>query len=156
MLESNYHIINRKPFRFSELKVKDSSAVFVCEDGTVETNGVLLLDNCIYAALYCDDVCNITLVSDREGVQTVDTILWTTKEAYLEEKKLLEEAVSVELSRQNKKLNRYAEEIAAKLAIGVRLRVTDVPEENAMVKCPDCGMLSPKGTPYCMDCGAEL
>ncbi|MBQ6388445.1 MAG: zinc-ribbon domain-containing protein [Mogibacterium sp.] len=25
-----------------------------------------------------------------------------------------------------------------------------------MVKCPECGMLNPAGSEYCLDCGAEI
>ena len=149
MLTTNYLIINRVPQQFTSMRLDDKTL-------TLDGDNSLTLDESIYAALYCDEVCNVTLVIDKDDSQTVETLLWCDEAGYLAGKREIEAALGKKMSRQNKKLNRYAEEIAKKLAIGIEIQVIDAIEESAMVECPDCGMMSPKGTPFCMDCGAEL
>ena len=46
--------------------------------------------------------------------------------------------------------------VAEKLALGIKLRITDAVNDADMVKCPECGMLNPQGSMYCLDCGAEI
>ena len=152
MLKTNYIIINRKPQGFATMELTAKTLSFY--DATQRQVGSLALGDNIYAALYCDDVWNVTLV-DSESL-AVETILWTSSEEYEACKDVLAAELSVKLSAQNKKINRYGEEIAKKLEYGVELHVIDAVNESDMVTCPDCGMQSPKGTPYCMDCGAEL
>ena len=82
MLDSNYLIINRHPQRFSEMRIAGKAAVFTGSDGKVLDFGVLALGSSVYAALYCDEVRNITFVTDKAGVQNVVTILWLTDEDY--------------------------------------------------------------------------
>ena len=48
------------------------------------------------------------------------------------------------------------EAVAEKLSMGVKLRITDEVRAADMVKCPECGMLNPEGSMYCLDCGAEI
>lgn len=153
MLDSNYLIIDRQPQQFDRFEIHDGGAAFIKNDG--ETIGSISWEE-IYAALFCDDVNNITFVTDKAGTRSVKTVLWCTKNEYISGKEQFRKAVKARFSKQNKKLNRYAEEIAKKLEIGVRIQVIDAVEESNMVKCPDCGMMSLKGTEYCMDCGAEL
>lgn len=135
MLTNNYIIINRKPQPFDSFDI-----------GAIAGQS-------IYAALYCDEVRNVTLVTTNCDVIT---ILWKNEEDYRKGLKDIESAVTVPMSVQNIKLNRYAEEIAKKLSIGVELKVVDAAESQEMVECPECGAMNPKGSPYCMDCGADL
>ena len=39
---------------------------------------------------------------------------------------------------------------------GVQVKIADAVDESEMLVCPECGMLNPKGSEYCLDCGAEL
>ena len=159
MLKTNFAIINREPFAFTSLSIEGQNLRIVGANGSDTAGSPLALDASIYAALYCDDVQNVTLVVNKDGVQTVETLLWCDEAGYEAGKKNIGDVLAtagVRMSRQNKKLNSLGEEIAKKLAIGVEIAVIDAVEESAMVTCPDCGMQSPKGTPYCMDCGAEL
>lgn len=153
MLDSNYLVIDRQAQKFDRLEIRNREAVFINDNG--ETVGSINAED-IYAALFCDDVNNITFVTDKNGTQSVKTVLWVAKNEYISGKEHLRKAADIRFSKQNKKLNRYAEEIAKKLEIGVRIQVIDAVEESNMVKCPDCGMMSLRGTEYCMDCGAEL
>lgn len=156
MLDSNYFIINRHPQRFVEMRIAGRTAVFIDADGKVLDYGVLRLDGSVYAALFCDEVQNVTLVIDRKTRQDVVTILWTTDDGYRRGLEALKAVLPVHFSPQNRKLNRYAESVAEKLALGVELRITDAVSAEDMIECPECGILNPKGSPYCMDCGAEL
>ena len=153
MLNSNYLIINRKPQPFAEIEMDVETMMFLDESGNIID--VLVLDDTVFAALYCDEVRNVTVVVYSDEIRVV-TILWTSDSEYETGRKQIADNLSVPLSGQNKKLNRYGEELAKKLADGVKLQVIDAVDNSAMVKCPDCGMMSPKGTPFCLDCGAEL
>ena len=156
MLDSNYYIVNRHAQRFKSFKLTPKAAIFLNEDGRPVDFGVLAIADSIYAAVYCDEVRNVTFITDRGGIHDVVTILWHTDEGYRTGLATLRKACGKTFYRQNKKLNRYAESIAEKLDIGVRIRVTDAVDESAMTVCPECGTLNPKSAPYCYDCGAEL
>lgn len=156
MLDSNYLIMDRKPQRFSTMRIAGKTVIFLDSDGKPLNYGVFSLDESIYAALYCDEVRNVTLVRDKDGVQTVITMLWLTEEGYRDGIKTLEAVLEMRFSEQNTRINRYAEAIAEKLALGVRLRVADAVDESEMAVCPECGTLNPPGSMYCMDCGAEM
>ena len=156
MLDSNYLIINRHPQRFEAMRIAGKAAVFTGSDGKVLDYGVLILGESVYAALYCDEVRNVTLVTDKDGRQDVVTILWHTEDEYRTGLRKLQEVVKVHFSPQNMKLNRYAEAVAEKLALGVKLRITDAVRASDMVECPECGTLNPAGSEYCLDCGADI
>lgn len=65
MLNSNYLIINRKARKFKKLRMAGRAAVFTDDAGKVIDNGVLAIDDSVYAVLYCDEVRNVTIVTDR-------------------------------------------------------------------------------------------
>ena len=138
------------------MRIAGRAAVFIDQDGRPLDNGVLILDDTVYAVLYCDEVRNVTMITDRGGIRNVVTVLWHTEEGYREGSRLLRDAAGRHFSVQNTRLNRYAEAIAAKLDEGVRLRVADAVDESDMAVCPECGMLNPAGSRYCLDCGAEI
>lgn len=138
------------------MRLTAKAAVFIGEDNRPVDFGVLQLQDSLYAAVYCDEARNITFITDRDGIHDVVTILWYTDEGYRAGFEALRAASGKPFYRQNKKLNRYAESIAEKLDLGVRIRVTDAVDESEMTVCPECGTLNPKGAPFCLDCGAEL
>ena len=156
MLAGNYLIINRRPQKFSEMRIAGRTAVFLDKEGKVLDYGVISLNSDVYAALYCDEVRNITLVTDKGADSDVLTILWCTEDGYRKGLEQLKGVLHMHFSAQNKKLNRYAEAVAEKLALGVKLRITDEVRETDMIKCPECGTLNPPGSIYCLDCGAEI
>lgn len=156
MLDSNYYIVNRHAQRFSSMKLTPRAAIFLGEDGRPLDFGVLALAGSLYAVVYCDEVRNITFITDRGGIHDVVTVLWYTEDGYRRDLESLRKASGMTFYRQNIKLNRYAESIAEKLDEGVRIRVTDAVDASEMEVCPECGTLNPKGSPFCYDCGAEL
>lgn len=138
------------------MRLAGRTAVFLDENGKPVSYGVIPLDGSIYAALCCDEVFNITLVTDRNGVNDVVTILWEKEEDYRKGLEMIGRTLGRHISPQNKKINRYAEAVAEKLKLGIRLRITDAVDESEMAVCPECGMLNPPGSVYCLECGAEI
>lgn len=156
MLDSNYLILNRHPERFAEMRIAGRTAVFTDAAGKIIDYGAVQLSSKVYAALYCDEVRNITLVLNNAGHQDVVTMLWLTEEGYNKALETLKSVLPIRFSPQNMKLNRYAEAVAEKLSLGIKLRITDAVRASDMVECPECGMLNPAGSQYCLDCGAEI
>lgn len=154
MRQNTYLIVNKKASEFNRAIYLEKSLEFL--DGSGNEVGHLSINDSIYTVLYCDEVNNITFVVDRGNAQDVVTLLWQNNSEYLNFREQLSKKYGLELSKQNIKINRYAESIAEKLANGVKLRVTDAADNSDMVECPECGMMNTKGSPYCMECGADL
>ena len=106
MLDSNYYIVNRHAQRFSEMKLTPKAAIFLNEEGRPVDFGVLALADSIYAAVYCDEVRNITFITDRSGIHDVVTILWLTDEEY---HKLCKEYGNIETGKAITYLDEYIE-----------------------------------------------
>ena len=155
MIANNYLIINKRPQKFERMQLAGRAAVFT-DSGRPVDFGVLALDESIYTMLVCESFRIVMLVIDRHGERRVEGIFWKKAEDYENCVAGLSEAAGIRPSRQDTKINSYAWSIASKLDEGVRVRVTDAVDESDMAVCPECGMLNPKGTPYCLDCGAEL
>ena len=156
MIISNYLIINKRPQKFASMRIAGKAAVFTDEKGRPVDFGVLALDDSIYTMLVCSEFRLTMLVIDRHGERRVEGIFWLTDEDYEECVRGFAEIAGLRPSVQDTKINSYAWSIAKKLDQGVRVKVTDAVDESEMTVCPECGMLNPKGTEYCLDCGAEL
>ena len=57
MITSNYLIINKKPQKFSTMRIAGKAAVFIDTDGRPVDFGVLALDDSIYTMLVCAQRC---------------------------------------------------------------------------------------------------
>ena len=156
MITSNYLIINKRPQKFSSMRIAGSTAVFTGENGKPVDFGVLALDDSIYTMLVCREFRLTILVFDRHGERRVEGIIWLTDEDYEECVSRFAETAGLRPSVQDTKINSYAWSIAKKLDQGVRVKVTDAVDKSEMTVCPECGMLNPKGAEYCLDCGADL
>lgn len=156
MIASNYLIINKRPQKFSSMRIAGKAAVFTDDAGRPVDFGVLALDGSIYTMLVCEAFRLIMLVIDRHGERRVEGIFWKNGGDYEECVAGIAEAADLRPSNQDTKINSYAWSIAEKLDQGVRVKVTDAVDESEMAVCPECGMLNPKGTEYCLDCGADL
>lgn len=156
MITSNYLIINKKPQKFSSMRFAGKAAVFIDADGRPLDYGVLALDGSIYTMLVCEEFRLVALVIDRHGERRVQDIFWLADEDYESCVSGIADAAGLRPSVQDTKINSYAWSIAKKLDEGVRVKVTDAVDESEMTVCPECGMLNPKGSEYCLDCGAEL
>lgn len=156
MVKSNYLIINKKPQTFSAMKCAGRAAVFTDGSGKPLDYGVLIMDSSIYTVLVCSEFRLAVLVIDRHGERTVEDIFWTDDEAFEAGVEAISKASGIKPSRQDTKINSYAWSIAEKLDAGVQVKIADAVDESEMLVCPECGMLNPKGSEYCLDCGAEL
>lgn len=156
MLKDNYLIINKKPQAFSEMRIAGRTAVFIGADGKPLDFGVLPLDESIYAMMSCRQVKLVMLVTDRQEEIRVTGIFWKKEEDFEDGAARLAAVSGRRMSKQDLKISNYAWAVAKKLEKGVRIKVTDAVNESEMTVCPECGMLNPNNSPYCLDCGAEL
>ena len=156
MLRNNYLIINKKARAFSCMKIAGRTAVFLGGEGRPIDFGVLPLDGSVYAMMCCTEVKLLMLVTDRNSSHDVIGVFWKEESAYETECPKMGSAAGMKIYRQDLRINSYARSIAEKLDAGVRIRVTDAVDESDMTECPECGMMNPKGTPYCLECGTEL
>ena len=156
MVKTNQLIINKKAYRFETMRVAGPTAVFLNGEGRPVDHGVIPLGDSVYALLSCTEFRIFMIVSDRRGVRSVYGAVWKNEEDFIEGVEAVSKASGARVSRQDLKISNYAWQIAEKLDTGVRVRVTDAVDSSDMTVCPDCGMLNPKGTPYCLECGAEL
>jgi len=156
MIKNNYLIINKRPQKFAGMRIAGRAAVFTDECGKPVDFGVLALDDSIYTMLVCREFRLLMLVIDRHGERKVAGIFRRTDEDFEASVSGISEAAGIRPSVQDTKINSYAWSIAAKLDQGVKIRVTDAVDDSDMTACPECGMLNPKGTEYCLECGAEL
>ena len=156
MVRTNQFIINKKAYGFTEMRVAGTTAIFLNESGRPVDYGVIPLDGSVYALLSCPEFRILMLVSDRQGVRTVYGAVWRDEEGFERGVEALRKASGARVSKQDLKISNYAWQIASKLDAGVRIKVADAVDTSEMEVCPECGMLNPKGTPYCLECGAEI
>ena len=156
MLSSNYLIINKKAQRFSEMRVAGHTAVFLDEEGRPLDHGVLAFDDSVYTILSCSKVRLLMLVIEGRPDRKVEAVIWKDDDDFRTGAEVIEKASGMKISSQDLKINSYAWSISEKLDEGVRIRVADAVDTSGMLVCPECGMLNPKGSEYCLDCGAEL
>lgn len=157
MTKSNFLLINRNPQVFEKVLVGQKGIILQDKDGKVLDNGILVLNDTVRAVLYCDEVRNITFLVTKPGAYGIETLIFAQEDLYQEVLKEIKKGFpKLEISPQNKKLNRYAERLMEKLRDGQEVRIVDAVRESEMVICPECGVQCAPGTPYCMECGAEL
>lgn len=153
----NFFLIDRKPQSLTKVTAGKSGLILQGPAGQVLDNGVIVMNDSVRAGLYCEDVKNITFLAKQAGKYAVETLIFGRKEDF---RKVLDQIRSrypkLEISRQNRKINRYAERIREKLNDGAEVRIVDAVREEDVVICPECGAQCAPGTPYCMECGAEL
>ncbi|MBE6040059.1 MAG: hypothetical protein E7219_03740 [Clostridiales bacterium] len=156
MVRNNYFIINKKARIFSDIKFAGDNIVFVDEAGKVLDFGVLPLAGSVYAIMSCDAVRLLMLITDRQDMHNVIGIFWKDEGEYETRSREIGDRAGMKIYRQDLRISSYAWSVAEKLDSGVRLRVTDAVDKSDMITCPECGMLNPKGTPYCLECGEDL
>lgn len=156
MIKHNYLIINKKPYAFSEMRMAGRTAVFLNENGRPIDYGVLAIDDSVYTVMNCDRFRIVMMVIEEAAGSRVEGMIWTTDAGYEHCLSAIKAVSGRKVYHQDFKICNYARQIAAKLADGVRVSVTEAVDESGMTVCPECGMLNPKGTPYCLECGADL
>ena len=156
MISSNYLIINKKAQSFSDIKFAGHALVFMDAEGRALNYGVLALDSAIYAIMCCDEHNALAIVLDKDGRRSVEIVMWRSDGSYLEGKEKIAAITNKRISKQDYKFSSYAWLVAQKLDEGNRVQIVDAVDVSNMAVCPECGMLNPAGSPYCLDCGAEI
>ncbi len=157
MTKSNFLLINRKSQVFEKVLVGQKGIILQDNNGKVLDNGILVLNDTVRGVLYCDEVRNITFLVTKPGDYGIETLIFAEEGPYKDVLQAIEKNFpKLEISPQNKKLNRYAERLMEKLRDGQEVRIVDAVKESDMIICPECGVQCAPGTPYCMECGAEL
>lgn len=109
MTKSNFLLINRKPQVLEEVIPGEKGLIFLGKDRHILDHGVLVMDSGVRACLYCDDVRNLTFLVDRPGAYGIETLIFAAKEKYEKVRDTIKKDYpKLEMSPQNKKLNRYA------------------------------------------------
>ena len=153
----NFLLINRKPQRFQEVLLGQKGLILRNQDGSVLNHGILVINQYVRACLYCDEVRNLTFLLAKPDDYAIVTLIFAEEEQYEEVRDGIAKAYpALQRSPQNKKLNRYAERLMEKLRTGNEIRIVDEVRKEDVVICPECGVQCAPGTPYCMECGAEL
>lgn len=156
MIRDNYLIINKKAQKFRDIRIAGHAAVFTDDKNKPLNYGVLALDESIYAIMCCDEHHALALVLDKGSSRSVEIIMWENGDTYSEHKSRISGVLNRRISIQDYKFSSYAWQIARKLDEGNRVKVVDALDESSMAVCPECGMLNPAGSRYCLDCGAEI
>ena len=156
MLENNYLIINKKAQTFDRIRFAGRTAVFISSENKPLKYGVLALNETIYAIMCCDEHRALAMVIDRDDKRTVEIIMWQSEAEYADNKKRIREITDTRISVQDYKFSNYAWQVAGKLDEGNKVQIVDAVDVREMAVCPECGMLNSKGSPYCLDCGAEI
>lgn len=157
MTKSNFLLINRKPQVLEEVIPGEKGLIFLGKDRRILDHGVLVMDSGVRACLYCDDVRNLTFLVNRPGAYGTETLIFAAKEKYEKVRDAIKKDYpKLEMSPQNKKLNRYAERLMEKLKDGQEVRIVDAVRAEDVIICPECGVQCAPGSQYCMECGAEL
>ena len=156
MIKNNYLIINKKAQKFEDLRIAGHAAVFTNAENKALNYGVLALDDSIYAIMCCDGHNALALVLDKGSSRSVEIVMWQSKDAYIKYKEQIAGIIKKRISVQDYKFSNYAWQVAQKLDEGNRVQIVDALDESKMAVCPECGMLNPAGSPYCLDCGAEI
>ena len=130
MTKSNFLLIDRKPQVLEEVIPGEKGLIFLGKDRRILDHGVLVMDSGVRAA----------------AKEKYEKVRDAVKKDY----------PKLEMSPQNKKLNRYAERLMEKLKDGQEVRIVDAVRAEDVVICPECGVQCAPGSQYCMECGAEL
>ena len=151
----NICILNKKPEYFKEVFLIRDRFIFKSADGSILSVGAVA-GNHILACLHCEQLRNITILSD-DGEYKKITFILDNKDNFEQLLDLFEAVCDEEMiSAQNKKINGYSTALVEKLKDGIKLTIVETREQGDITLCPACGMQCEPGIPYCMECGANI
>ena len=142
----NLWIVDKKAQTLSEINYSDKQF----QMGTVQFKA-----SEVYAALYCKELRNITLIVQNNEIHQMTLVLETAE--------LFENVMGfvrtvcpeLEFSEQGKKINGYATSLVEKLKEGVTVTIIETKDVKEIF-CPECGMQCDPNIPYCLECGASV
>lgn len=151
----NICILNKRPEYFKEVFLIRDRFIFKGADGSILSVGAVA-GNHILACLHCEQLRNITILSD-DGEYKKITFILDNKDNFEQLLDLFEAVCNEEIiSAQNKKINGYSTALVEKLKDGIKLVIVETKEQEDVTLCPVCGMQCEPGIPYCMECGAII
>lgn len=149
-------VVNKKASKASSFSFVGDYVV-IADDRGVPIDGARINTNeQLYTVLYYEKRHFITLVVKKPTPYAI-SLVFRSGADYDDVFALLKMVASeVRFSCQNFKISSYANRVAEKLQDGVELAIMDVVDKTTVAVCPECGVEVANGTPYCMECGAEL
>ena len=151
----NICILNKKPEYFKEVFLIKERFIFKSAEGSILSVGAIA-GNHILACLHCEQLRNITILSD-DGEYKKITFIMEDKDNFEQLLDMFEAVCDKEIiSAQNKKINGYTKALVDKLKDGIKLTIVETKEQENIILCPVCGMQCEPEIPYCMECGASI
>ena len=143
----NLWIVDKKPQTITDIKY---------EDGMLQAGAERFAVKEIYAALFCEELRNLTFIVQGKEIRQM-TLVLETAELFEQVKNFIKNACpSLEFSEQGKKINGYASSLVEKLKEGVTVTIIDTKDNVKEIFCPECGMQCDPNIPYCLECGASI
>ena len=144
----NLWIVDKKPQTFENI---------TCEDGVLWIGKEQIqLAKEVYAALFCEELRNITFIIQRDEIHHMTMVL-ETKESFDKVFNFIKAVCpTLEFSEQGRKINGYAASLVEKLREGITVTIIDTKDNVKEIFCPDCGMQCDPNIPYCLECGASI
>lgn len=151
------YVRDKKPQTFTEALISPRT-IILRDNGQVLDHGIINLATGTYAILYCEDICNISIITNGSDSKVLTLFISDKDEFASTVDAIKAEAIGLTISPQNNKLNSYAVSVSEKLQSGIEIRIFDAQDDDDKVECPSCGVLNDwdPNLPYCMECGATL
>ena len=144
----NLWIVDKKPQTLADISYSEG-ILFVGKEQ-------IHLEKEVYAALFCEELRNLTFIIQRQEIHQM-TLVLETAQLFEEVVNFMKEMCpSLELSEQGKKINGYASSLVEKLKEGIVVTIIETKDNVKEVFCPECGMQCDPNIPYCLECGASV
>ena len=144
----NLWIVDKKPQTFENISYENG----VLSIGKEQ----IQLSKDVYAALFCEELRNITLIVQQGEIHQMTMVL-ESKESFDRTFDFVKGLCpELEFSEQGRKINGYAASLVEKLREGVTVTIIDTKDNVKEIFCPDCGMQCDPNIPYCLECGASV
>lgn len=151
------YVRNRVAQEIDEARVAGGLLILLKKGNPVD-HGIIKMASEVYGILACDDIRNISIVTEGKDSRVLSLIFWDDDE-YEDALGLLKHSYrTLDFSAQNNKINSYAVAISEKQKNGIDVTIFDTIVPDDMIECPSCGSLNDRNPamPYCLDCGALL
>lgn len=109
----------------------------------------------IYAALYCEELRNITWIVQNDKIHQMTLVLENAELFNTVFEFFKKNCPELEFSEQGKKINGYAASLVEKLKEGITVTIIETKDVKE-IYCPECGMQCDPNIPYCLECGAAV
>lgn len=159
-------MINSKIFYVREKLAYEATSVTVNprlmllknENSPVDHGVIKMSDDSVYAILFCDELKNISVITASSSSKVLSLIFAEESDYEAALKDIKNNCPNIRLSKQNIKINSYANSISEKLRDGIEISIADAQDEDDVIICPVCGVANDKNSPipFCMECGASL